>query len=489
MSGCQPSVGAKPGPPFDSETSGSTVGSATTVQSPAAGHPLGVKPQNQPISPVVEASHQPAVVPVQFSERPAEISGAIVCRDPIAESPELEIDQLVSEVLRRNPTLEAMIAAWQAAAARYPQVISLEDPMLMLAMGPGTFGDPNHDVAWMIEGSQKIPWCGKRELRGQQAQAEASAARWDVGDAELRLVEAAKLALLEYYLARRDLELNDEGLRATQGFREDADAKYRASLVTQQDLLQADLELNELRRRKLELERLDRVAIARINTLLHLPVDHQLPPPKRLSEMPPAPPLETVRQLAADRRPDLMALGARLRAEQTALALAEREYYPDLNVVGRYDGFWQRADRNLAPMVGVNLNAPLDNERRRAAIREAQARLAQRRAEFDAKLDEVHADIEIAYQQLQESRRVNELYNEKIIPVAEQNLESARTNYVAAKIDFLRLIEADRQLIMLREKHEEALADYHRRLANLERAAGGPINFQSLESIPKPSSK
>jgi outer membrane protein TolC len=240
---------------------------ATTDQSPAAGHPLEAMPQNQPIGHVVEASHQAGVVPVQYSERPATISEAIVCRDPIAESPELETEQLVSEVLRRNPTLEAMIAAWQAAASRYPQVVSLEDPMLMLGMGPGTFGDPNHDVAWMIEGSQKIPWCGKRELRGQQAQAEASAARWDVGDAELRLVEAAKLAVLEYYLARRDLELNDDGLRATQGFREDADAKYRASLVTQQDLLQADLELNELRRRKLELERQDRVAIARINTL------------------------------------------------------------------------------------------------------------------------------------------------------------------------------------------------------------------------------
>jgi outer membrane protein TolC len=418
----------------------------------------------------------PTVRPVAFLKQSAAAACPPDADDLFAGQTELEPGPLVAEVLRRNPSLEAMTSAWQAAAERYPQVVSLEDPMLILAMGPGTFGDPTHDVAWMIEGSQKIPWHGKRQLRGQQAQAEASAARSDVDETELRLVESAKMALLDYYLVRRDLELNAEGLRLTQRFRDDADSKYRANLVTQQDILQADLELSDLRRRKFELERMDRVAAARINTLLHRPVDRALPPsPSRLPAAASEPPLAMVQEMAAERRPDLMALGAKLRAEQTAVAIAESDYYPDLDVVGRYDGFWQHADRQLAPMVGVNLNVPLDNERRRAAIREAQFRANQRRAEYEAKFDEIHGDVEAAYQQVVESRRTIELYGQTIMPVAEQNLESARANYSAGKIDFLRLIEADRQLVMLREKREESLADYHRRLAELERASGGPL--------------
>jgi outer membrane protein, heavy metal efflux system len=399
---------------------------------------------------------------------------------------ELDPDQLVAEVLRRNPSLQAMISAWQAAAQRYPQVVSLEDPMLSLAMGPGTFGDPNHDVAWMIEGSQKIPWCGKRELRGRQAQAEASAAHWDVDDAELRLVESTKLALLDYYLVRRDLELNAEALRLAQGFRETADSHYRNNLVTQQDILQADLELSELRQRQFELERMDHVAAARINTLLHRPADGRLPPPpSRLPIILSPPPIDAAQQLAAQRRPDVMAVGARLRAEQAAVAIAERDYYPDLDFVGRYDGFWQKADRNLAPLVGVNLNVPLDNDRRRAAIREARYRANERRAEFEAKLDEVQNDVAVAYRQFEESRRTLDLYDKSILPVAEQNLASAQSNYTANKIDFLRLIEAARQSVTLREKREQALADYHRRLAELERASGGPILSNPPETIPR----
>jgi outer membrane protein TolC len=427
------------------------------------------------------------VLPVAFVQQISPPPNASTdCEDPFAGEQELAPEPLVAEVLRRNPSLEAMVSAWQAAAARYPQVVSLEDPMLSLAMGPGTFGDPNHDVAWMIEGSQKFPWHGKRELRGRQAQAEASAAHWEVDDAELRLVESTKLALADYYLAGRDLALNGEGLLLMQGFREDADAKYRANLVTQQDILQADLELNELRRRQFELERMNRVAIARINTLLHRAPDSRLPaPPSRLPQISAIPPLETVQPLAAVRRPDLMALSARVEAEQAAVALAERDYYPDLSLVGRYDGFWQKADRNLAPMVGVNLNVPLDNERRQAAIREAQFRASQRRAEYEAKLDEAHGDLAAAYQQLEENRRTIELFRERVLPVAEDNLTSARGNYTANKIDFLRLLEAERQSITLREKREQVIADYYRSLATYERAAGGPLpEGPSTETIP-----
>jgi outer membrane protein, heavy metal efflux system len=454
----------------------------------ASGCQSGAQVQNT--VPIV-AAQRPAVSPAQSSVVPAAYverasPAPADCDDPFAGVPELLPAPLVAEVLRRNPSLEAMEAAAEVAAAKYPQVVSLEDPMLSLAMGPGTFGDPNHDVAWMVEGSQKIPWHGKRELRGRQAQAEASAARLDVADADLRLVESTKLALLDYYLVHRDLELNAEGVLLIQGFRETADAHYRNLLVTQQDILQADLELNDLRRRKLELERMDRVAVARINTLLHRPPAQPLPPPPK--ELPAAiavPAPETMLEIAAQRRPDLIAIGARLRAEQAAAALAERDYYPDVTVVGRYDGFWQRADRNLAPMVGLNLNVPLDNDRRRGALREAQFRVNQRRAEYEARLDEIHNDVESSYQQLVESRRALELFDKSILPVAEHNLDSARGNYSATKIDFLRLIEADRQLITLREKRQQVNADYYRSLAAYERASGGPLpESPATEIIP-----
>ena len=46
---------------------------------------------------------------------------------------------------------------------------------------------------------------------------------------------------------------------------------------------------------------------------------------------------------------------------------------------------------------------------------------------------------------------------------------------VAGKAPFLTLIEAQRNLVSLRDRHYEATADYFRRQATLERAIGGSL--------------
>jgi outer membrane protein TolC len=54
-------------------------------------------------------------------------------------------------------------------------------------------------------------------------------------------------------------------------------------------------------------------------------------------------------------------------------------------------------------------------------------------------------------------------------------VESAN-GYAGGKVDFLRLIEAQRELIELQEKQQEAVTEYFRRRAELERAVGMPID-------------
>jgi len=76
----------------------------------------------------------------------------------------------------------------------------------------------------------------------------------------------------------------------------------------------------------------------------------------------------------------------------------------------------------------------------------------------------------------------SQLYRDRIVPAAKQNVESARAGYTAGKVDFLRLIEAQRQLINLREEQVETVSNYHRRRAELERAAAVPIEIQETST-------
>jgi outer membrane protein TolC len=394
----------------------------------------------------------------------------------------LHVEALVEQVLARNPTLAQMAAAWQAASARYPQVTSLEDPMFAATIGPGTFSpdDPGVEFAYRLEVSQKLPFPGKLRLRGETALAEASAAGRDVDDVRLQLVESARMAFYDYYLVDRALEVNDDSLRLLREFRKNAQTRYETGLVPEQDVLQADVEIGKEQDRRLELEQMRQVAVARINTLMHLSPDSPLPsPPKQLTLTEELPDTQALRATALARRPDLRALADRIAAEEASLGLAHKEFYPDLEPFFMYDRFMGNIsdNRDLATMLGVRMNLPVYRPRRYGAVAEAEARVAQRRAELARLTDQVNYQVQEAYARVQRSEKSVRLYRDTILRAAEGNVKAAQSAYVTGKIPFLSLVEAQRNVVGLRDRYYEALTDYFRRRATLERAVGGPLTL------------
>ena len=113
--------------------------------------------------------------------------------------------------------------------------------------------------------------------------------------------------------------------------------------------------------------------------------------------------------------------------------------------------------------------------RREGAVTEAEAHIAERQAELARQTDQVNFEVEQAYAQVLESERTVRLYEKTILPAARQNIEAAQSAYATGKIPFLSLIEAQRSAVGLRDRYYEAIADYYRRRATLERVVGGPL--------------
>jgi outer membrane protein TolC len=429
--------------------------------------------------PEVECDNEPPVLPVAFVDPTPEEIPPLVSESAEPAPAELDVEYLIAQVLGVNPDIRSATAAWRAAARRYPQEVALDDPMFGFLLGPGSWGSDEVDDAYMVELSQKVPWHGKRQLRGNIARAEANAAYHDIGEERLRIAETTRLAYYEYYLAHRQIDVLNESTQLLQDFRDIAITRYESASVEQQDVLLADVELAELARRRLELTRREQVARARINTLLITAPDSPLaPPPQDLAGVRTLMPSEDLRGIAIAQRPELAAQAARIRAERYELALACKEYYPDFEVVGRYDAFWQVPEDDLRPMVGMNLNLSIYKEKRAAAVSEARARIAKEQADYDAKTVEIVFEVEQAYRQVEESRQTIAVYEDSILPTARHSVDAARASYLAARLDFLRLIESQRQLLSLQDEYYEAVAEYHIRLAELERVVGvSPVDL------------
>jgi cobalt-zinc-cadmium efflux system outer membrane protein len=398
-----------------------------------------------------------------------------------ADASEMSVESLVEQVLARNPSLAQMVAASEAARARYPQAISLEDPMFGTVIAPASTGSNHVEFGYRLELSQKVPFPGKRALRGEAALAQAGAAEEDVRDMRLQLTESAKTAFYHSYLVERALAVNAEGLQLLQEFQKNAETRYKTGSVPQQDVLQASVEIGRQRQRRLALERMRNVAKARINALLHrAPEDSLPPPPQHIALTGSLPEVSVLRAAALDRRPDLKALTERLRAEQASLELAHKEVCPDFEVTGAYDTIMGNGPaRDLAAQVGLRFNVPIYRARRYGVIGEAEARVAQRQAELAKQIDQIAFQVQEAYEQVRESQQTVRLYEETILPAAQASIKSAQAAYITAKIPFLGLLEAQRGLVELKDRYYEALAEYFRRLATLERACGGPLSAQS----------
>jgi outer membrane protein TolC len=392
--------------------------------------------------------------------------------DPFAGHAVLDRQALIAAVLARNPGLEAARWAWRAALARFPQEISLDDPMLEYGAAPASLGSSRVDTGQRVALSQAFPFPGKRALRGEIALAEAEASARDHTAVRLRLATLASLLFDDWYLGHRTLEIQAAHRALLGELREIATVRYEAGEASQQDPLQAEVEEAHVLHDETVARTALRIVGEQLNALLHRDPALALPPPPlTLAE-----PERSVRDRATlvDRalaqRPELLASEQRLRAREAELGLARREFLPDLKLVGSYDTFWEESE--LQPMLGVELNVPLRRARRRAALAQAEAALERERSELASLRDEVRLSLASALDRLDEAHHLFALYRDRLLPAARDQVEAARTGFETGRSDFPALIEAERNLRSIELDAEQALTNLSRREAELALASG-----------------
>lgn len=391
---------------------------------------------------------------------------------PFAGRARLDRRTLVSAVLERNPNLEVARQAWRAAIARFPQATSLDDPMLGIGVAPLSFGSSRVDPGARFDLSQRVPFPGKRRLRGNAALAEAEAAGLDLETLRLELAALACQLFDDHVLVARALEINALHTSLLGESQRTALARYAAGEDSKQSVLQAELAATRALYERVELESRAVLVAQQINTLLHRPADRPLPAPPDEIVLPedPADPIAELVARALAERPELGAASARSRAAEARVDLAAREFLPDFTLVGAYDSVWQ--ETALQPFVGLQLNVPLAVGRRRAALEESRAELASNEHRRVALEDDVRLGVESAAQRLAQARRAEELVRDRLLPAAGEQVASARTAYAAGRSSFPALIDALRELHEIELAEQQARAEIARRRAELDRALG-----------------
>lgn len=417
---------------------------------------------------------------------PATARNAVPAGDALDLSlgPTLELAELVAAVLERNASLAASEAAVRAMRATAEQATKLEDPTARAMLAPLSFGG-GAPLGYEFQASQMIPYPGKRHLRGETARNEATAAVEDLQAARLDLAAEAASLYADYYLNSREVEINAEHLALLRVFQQVATARYAAGLVPQQAPLQAEVEAARMLHHEVELRATQQRLVARMNALLHRPASSPLPPPAKLEPRVEAAMDHGAPQAAAGAgRPELRALRARVAARQADLELARRGRYPDFEVMAGYSSLWDVKEHRWS--VGLGINLPIRRERIRAEVAVAQARLDQAAGELEQRSDELDAEAVIAAADRQEMAHLVELYRDRVVPAARDQVAAARASFESGEGSMLDLIQAERSLRDAQQQYHEAVAGYVRAGAAVARSLGELAGGQQIPAAPTP---
>ena len=125
-------------------------------------------------------------------------------------------------------------------------------------------------------------------------------------------------------------------------------------------------------------------------------------------------------------------------------------------------------------LVEVGVPIPIFN-RNQGAILEARHRLAKVDEERRAVEVGVRLALGVGYEALMSAFEEATALGSRVIPEARQAFDTVGDGYRKGLFGYLDVLDAQRTLFELRSRYIDALADYHRAAADVERLIGEPM--------------
>jgi outer membrane protein TolC len=384
------------------------------------------------------------------------------------------LQSLVDEALRSNPEVLAARERVVAGKARVPQVASLDDPQFRV-MWMNISGEPPmsltpNDLQYRV--SLALPFPGKRALRAELARKDVGIAREAIRSVERDVIRQVKAAYFDVWLAEKRRDVNAFNTEQVRGLLETVEARYATGKAALSDVLTLQNELAVRLNNDPSFRDERRAALARLNLLLNrhpsTPVetaelDHTDIPEWKHSR-------EELEMLAAANRPELRQSEIAIAQGDTALALARAQYRPDFMVMlDRQPGQIRTGGFDFMLMINLPF---LFRKKYDYGLAEAQANLAAAQQGQQAIRNAIVSEIETVFVGIEAGHRLVRLYDDVLLPQAQDAYEAALTGYQTGAVDFVRLVNALTSIQELRLGYYAALANLLKQIADMERTVG-----------------
>lgn len=394
-----------------------------------------------------------------------------------------QLADLLGEAVANNPVIAAARNERDAARQRIAPAGALEDPMFEYGVINAPL-DPlslsREDMTMRMLGlSQKLPYPGKRDLRRAVATADAEGLDLAVQEVINKLVRDIRVAYAELAFNLESQRIVARTRTALEHLVVVAGARYNVGQAAQNDVLDAQTELERLQVELLDLTRENTVLQSEMRRLLGR-TGQTAPVHVAALHLAAGPALDMDSgDLAIENRPQLLALEVLVERRSRSLDLARQEYYPDFEVKFAY-GLREAAPdgvpRDDMVSLTVSLNLPIWRKSRLAPqVAEARAMRAEAQSMLMAQQLETRAAVEQQLAVVAQTRQAAALYQNSLLPQIRATVTSALAAYRVGSIDFLTLRQAQLREFEVSTDLAEAIATHNKAVAEIDLLVGRSV--------------
>lgn len=429
------------------------------------------------------------LAPKGTSEEQSRVNAAGKSYEQPAEKrtlPELSPEATWQEALQRaflaNGDLEAAYFEWKAAMTRIDQAASW--PNSNVAVSYSYMFSSGNMKAWDrstigvgFDPSMNLQLPIKAQQAGKVALQDARAAGYRFATLKFDLQRRVFLAYYDLTLAEERIRIQRDNVSLLNVLSQTAQARVQAG-APEQDLLKIQIELRLSENDLHNIEAEARGTRAMLNGLLAREPESLLPLPQALPA-PRAAEADDARLIAlgVEQNPELAAFAAQVVGRQDALELARLRYIPDINPSFAFTG-------SVSQAAGAMLMLPTNLPSIRGAVNEALATLRSGEATLrQAKRDRASLFVATLYF-LRNAERQADLFQQRVLPLAQQAMNSSRQAYAAGNVGFADLIDSQRLLLDVRLLTVQVRIEREKRLAELEALTGTDI-----ETLARPATQ
>jgi cobalt-zinc-cadmium efflux system outer membrane protein len=392
------------------------------------------------------------------------------------------LEVLLQDALQNNLELKAAEKKWDAAKTMVPQAGAWMDPMLSLEGMSATqeIGFTKYSFMQKKVGiSQQFPFPGKLGLKKKMAQYDAQMMGADYQNLKNMLISEVKMAYYELFFVNKAKEITEKNKALLSDMAKVAETKYMVGQGLQPDVLSAHLELSKQDQKLINLKKEETELQLRLKTLLYRSGESTPIVPDEVKKTELVADLEQLKKEALEKNPMLLEQKYLVDQSRASHRLAKKQYFPDFELTLKYGQDQMSAKvmgkKNfIETMVGFNL--PIYFFRKQNKMVEEKANLlSSSQQSLSYQQNQLINDLEDKVSDVKRNSDLLELFEDGILPQAQQSFESDQTAYQVDKVDFQTLLSGLMNLYEYEMSYYMTLAEYQKSLADLEVIIGEQI--------------